>query len=235
MDLWYNAVPTAYKARKHYNELVLELYRGVWEETQHRMKTATEGQNVTFPVPTWSRSIREQWKELVLKGSLPTKWTRHAGSRFALPGYSTEPTIAFVVARRLLLRHWLLVFDEIQLLDVSSATLLADMLSWYWRMGGIIVGTSNKVPDDLYKNGVQRDRLEPFVEALKIRCPVVSLNSKHDWREYRASNSKKSGKTWYTLPHRSEFDRQLCEITGSTGISQSCITNVARGGSHVSL
>ena len=51
----------------------------------------------------------------------------------------------------------LLVFDEVQLLDVSSATLLADVLSWFWRMGGVIVGTSNKVPDDLYKNGVQRE------------------------------------------------------------------------------
>jgi predicted ATPase len=56
--------------------------------------------------------------------------------------------------------NWLLVFDEVQLLDVSSATLLADRLSWSRRMGGVIVGTSNKVPDDLYENGVQRERLE---------------------------------------------------------------------------
>jgi peroxisome-assembly ATPase len=182
------------------------------------MQQVTKNRHIASSSPVWSRSIREQWKELVSSGSLPTKWTRGEGSRFALLGYSTQPTIAFVVAKRLLLRHWLLVFDEIQLLDVSSATLLADVLSWYWRMGGIIVGTSNKVPDDLYKNGVQRDRLEPFVEALKIRCPVVSLSSKHDWREHRAANSVKSRKTWYTLARKGDFDQQVRDIVGITGI-----------------
>lgn len=65
--------------------------------------------------------------------------------------------------------NWLLVFDEIQLRDVSSATLLTDVLSWFWRMGGVVVSTSNWLPYDLYRNGVQHERLEPFVPALKAR------------------------------------------------------------------
>lgn len=157
--------------------------------------------------------MRDHWRELLSTGSLPGKWTRRADARFSVPLYPTQPTIAFVVARRLLLRHWLLVFDEIQLLDVSSATLLADVLSWYWRMGGIIVGTSNKVPDDLYKNGVQRDRLEPFVEALKARCPVVELQTKRDWREVRASLG--SERSWYTTQSKDDFLRALHDLVGS--------------------
>jgi len=50
-------------------------------------------------------------------------------------------------------------------------------------MGGIVVGTSNKVPDELYRNGVQQQRLELFVEALKARCPMTILDAKKDWRE----------------------------------------------------
>ena len=220
MDLWYNAVPTPYKARKHYNELVLEIYRGVWEETQHRMKSlASLDEDVVPPSnqQPWTQSIRDQWRALVSAGSLPMKWTRRMDSHFRNSSYSTQPTIAFAVARRLVLRHWLLVFDEIQLLDVSSATLLADVLSWYWRMGGIIVGTSNKVPDDLYKNGVQRDRLEPFVEALKVRCPVVSLSTEVDWREARASRSTPSCKTWYTVGNEAPFIRHVESIAGDIG------------------
>ncbi|KAG1739251.1 hypothetical protein EDB19DRAFT_848705 [Suillus lakei] len=48
---------------------------------------------------------------------------------------------------------------------------------------GVVVGTSNKVPDDLCMNGVQRTRLEPFVEAMEARCPVTTMSSVHDWRQ----------------------------------------------------
>ena len=44
------------------------------------------------------------------------------------------------------MNHWLLYFDEIQILDVSSAGLISDVISWFWRMGGVVVATSNKVP-----------------------------------------------------------------------------------------
>jgi len=33
-------------------------------------------------------------------------------------------------------------FDELQLLDASSAALLRDVLSWYWRFGGVIISCS---------------------------------------------------------------------------------------------
>ena len=125
---------------------------------------------------------------------------------FSLSQSPQDPSIAYVVAQRLILRHWLLVFDEIQLLDVSSATLIADVLSWFWRMGGVIVGSSNKVPDDLYKNGVQRERLEPFVEALKTRCPVVLMRSERDWRAVRGTRGERS---WYTFAQRREFENAV--------------------------
>jgi protein AFG1 len=113
----------------------------------------------------WNKAVHGYWRELVKTGSLPTRWSRAPAARTPL---SADPTIAFVITRRLALHHWLLVFDE--MLNVSSAVLLADVMSWFWRMGGVVVGTSNKVPDDLYRNSVQRERLEPFVETLKVWC-----------------------------------------------------------------
>ncbi|THH26758.1 hypothetical protein EUX98_g7430 [Antrodiella citrinella] len=220
IDLWLSSLPTAYKARKHYNELVLEIYRAVWEETKLRMAaehTRRPDDSTADGVP-WNRALRDRWKDLLAFGVLPQRWVRKANMSFssAVPSSSSQPTIAFVVARRLLLRHWLLVFDEVQLLDVSSATLLADVLSWYWRMGGILIGTSNKVPDDLYKNGVQRERLEPFVEALKQRCPVVTLSGK-DWREVRARDSAST--EWYTAGEGGQFGRRLRQLGVSPDFS----------------
>lgn len=129
---------------------------------------------------------------------------------------SQEPPIAFVVAKRLLLHHWFLVFDEVQLLDVSSATLLADVLSWFWRMGGVVVGNSNKVPKDLYLGGVARERLEGFVEALVGRCPVVEMGSggedARDWREVRARESE-GRKAWFTYGDEREFEEMIEKAT----------------------
>ncbi|KAG5638052.1 hypothetical protein H0H81_002086 [Sphagnurus paluster] len=196
VDTWFAALPTRFKARKHYNQFVLELYRAVWEETQRRMAASTRSAAATTKLhhpergASWTRSLREHWRGLVQSGAAPIKWPRAPS-----PGITPDPPMAFTIARRLVLRHWLLVFDEVQLLDVSSAVLLADVLAWYWRLGGVVVGTSNKVPDDLYRNGVQRERLEPFVEALKVRCPVLVMGSKKDWRQEKSGDGQ--GRTWF--------------------------------------
>ncbi|EIW83233.1 hypothetical protein CONPUDRAFT_101930 [Coniophora puteana RWD-64-598 SS2] len=213
VNMWYSTIPARHKTRKHYNELVLEIYRAVWVETQRRM-AAQYGPDrpITTSARGWNSTIREKWRELAASGLLPVKSRRPMGGgvSFELAGGGREPTIAFSVARRLLLRHWLLVFDEVQLLDVSSAGLLADVLTWYWRMGGVVVGTSNKVPDDLYKNGVQKDRLEPFVEAFKVRCPVVSLISEQDWRVVRGAGAEK--KSWFVPGQEKAFEAELAKV-----------------------
>ncbi|KAI0358524.1 hypothetical protein OH77DRAFT_1420920 [Trametes cingulata] len=218
IDLWFSTLPTPYKARKHYNELVLEIYRAVWEETRRRMATLYSSEAPSEPSSDsstpWNRALLGRWRQLLNNGSLPIRWIRRPNMSFSLYRTPLEPSIAYAVAQRLILRHWLLVFDEIQLLDVSSATLLADVLSWFWRMGGIIVGSSNKVPDDLYKNGVQRERLEPFVEALKARCPVVVMRSQRDWRAVRGRTGKSS---WYTREQLSDFEARVQELTSSAG------------------
>jgi len=210
VDLWFQSVATPYKARKHYNQLVLEIYCAVWEETQRRMDAIyASPKHENAERGPWNKTIRQQFQNLVKTGTLPIRWPR-SNDVF---GGASDPPISFIVAKRLLLHHWLLIFDEIQLLDVSSANLLTDVLSWYWRMGGIVVGTSKKVPDELYRNGVQQERLEPFVEALKARCPVTILDAKKDWREV-ISASGQLEKTWFTFGEKQKFEviKRLCML-----------------------
>ncbi|KAF5385887.1 hypothetical protein D9615_002581 [Tricholomella constricta] len=214
VDIWFSALPTRFKARKHYSQLVLEIYRAVWEETQRRMAASRAGPDSgdskqEAERTSWNKGIREHWRGLLQTGSMPIRWARRGPQR----PQSADPPMAFSIARRLVLRHWLLVFDEVQLLDVSSAVLLADVLSWYWRLGGVIVGTSNKVPDDLYRNGVQKERLEPFVEALKARCPVLVMGSERDWR--REKNGDGVGRTWFVGEQgRAGFEDALQRVVG---------------------
>ncbi|KAF5377699.1 hypothetical protein D9757_009371 [Collybiopsis confluens] len=207
VDLWFSSFPSPYKAKKHYDQLVLELYRAIWEITQERMNNNSSH----FPPTVWTSGPAWKRRSLSLLGNLipggePTRQVDHV-----------NPPMAYEVAKRLISRHWLLFFDEIQLLDVSSASILADVLSWYWRLGGIVVGTSNKVPEDLYKNGVQKERLEPFVEGLKTRCPILILEpadkAERDWRVVRASGSRG---TWFLMDQPQGFNQVVNALGAQT-------------------
>lgn len=94
----------------------------------------------------------------------------------------SQTTLPMHVAAQLFLKFGhVLVLDELQLLDIASATLLRRILTSYWRLGGVVVATSNRVPEDLYANNVQRRSLVAFLGALKERCPVVEIGGR-DWR-----------------------------------------------------
>ncbi|KAG8689498.1 hypothetical protein FRC08_010920, partial [Ceratobasidium sp. 394] len=138
LDMWFSSLPTRHKVRKHYSTLTLEMYRAVWEETQVRAARHRAGVGVgEVGRVKWSAAIRARWKALFDKGEMPLTSTssNDAGTRL-----ESELPMAQILAARLLLRQgWLLHIDELQLLDIGIATILADVLGHFWRMGGVVV------------------------------------------------------------------------------------------------
>jgi protein AFG1 len=85
----------------------------------------------------------------------------------------------------------LLCFDEFHVTDIADAMILRTILEELLNHGVCLFATSNRHPDDLYKNGIQRKSFIPCIELLKTHCEVHSLDSQIDYRSDILGNSEK--------------------------------------------
>ncbi|MEM9797787.1 MAG: cell division protein ZapE [Pseudomonadota bacterium] len=89
------------------------------------------------------------------------------------------------VADRVIGATKVLCFDEMQITDITDAMLVGRLFEALFAGNVHIVTTSNRVPDDLYKDGLNRALFLPFIDLLKDRMIVHELASPRDWRQDR--------------------------------------------------
>jgi len=94
------------------------------------------------------------------------------------------------LAKQIASKGWLLCFDEFHVTDVTNAMILGRLFTALFDQGIVMVATSNWAPDDLYKDGLNRQLFLPFIALLKEKLDVLHLASERDYRLARLMGAK---------------------------------------------
>jgi cell division protein ZapE len=92
----------------------------------------------------------------------------------------TEPLDT--VAQRLAKHARVICLDEFFVADIADAMILSGLFEGLFRRGVTLVATSNTAPEDLYKDGLQRERFLPAIELIRTRMDVLRLDGGIDYR-----------------------------------------------------
>lgn len=136
-------------------------------------------------------------------------------------GLGVEEHSMLWLARDLIEKSPILFLDEFQLPDRTASKILTNLMTSFFQLGGVLVATSNRMPDELAKaagvefvppaqarrgwgfgrgNGGRRMSSLPgqagefamFLELLKKRCDVWEMEGGVDYRRSEASSTTKS-------------------------------------------
>ncbi|MEI4550568.1 cell division protein ZapE [Pseudoalteromonas spongiae] len=115
----------------------------------------------------------------------------------------------------------IICFDEFFVQDITDAMLLGGLMQELFKRGIVLVATSNIVPDELYRNGLQRARFLPAIDLVNANTEVVNVDSGIDYRLRTLEQAE-----IYHSPLDAQADKNLFEYFDKLSPETGCLDKV---------
>ena len=156
---------TGSKSSQFFNYSGLYLYGGVGTGKSMLM-------DLFFECLTVRKKTRVHFHKFMQDTHLSINYARSKGS--------SDPISE--VASRIAQQTSVLCFDELQITDIADAMIVGRLFARLLELNTYLVITSNRPPDELYQDGLNRKVFIPFIELLKDATDVVFLKTTKDYR-----------------------------------------------------
>ena len=122
-----------------------------------------------------------QWVMKEIESISSRKRDRFMQANHPLLNYENE-FVLFEVAARMIEKCHVLILDEFMLPDIASAKIINVLFVYYFKLGGVLVASSNRLPEELYSGSINKSTMGSFEQILRARCDVWDMQSEIDYR-----------------------------------------------------
>lgn len=127
--------------------------------------------------------VYEQIHTIQKRRSMSNKYLNHL-----ILGLENE-LVLFEIASNMIRKNTVLLLDELALPDIAAAKIVKTLFTYFFKLGGVLVATSNRLPEDLYATDFRKREFRSFLSVLEMRCDTLDMDSQNDYRKILSQGS----------------------------------------------